>query len=64
MLALILMSLIVYIQLGWCWADALLRLTTDLPENHNSYWASFVFWPVSMMLWDANQQEADSDDYH
>lgn len=56
-LALLIVALLVYIQLGWCWADALIRLNADLPNHHNSYWASFIFWPVSMMLWDAAQEE-------
>ncbi|ARF50629.1 hypothetical protein [Pantoea stewartii] len=61
MFALILVPLIVYIQLGWCWADALLRLKVTQPGCDHSYRMSFIFWPVSMMLWDAQQQEADSD---
>lgn len=46
-----------WIVLGWCWVDALIRLDANTLHKGRNYRLSFIFWPLSMMLWDAEQQE-------
>ena len=56
-----LLSLILWVLLGWCWSGALMRIDAQELHHSRNYCLSFIFWPLSMILWDATQQEKDYD---
>lgn len=60
--ALIIVCLIIYGLLGWCWADALLCLDESTSHYRQSYLFSLFLWPLSMILWDTYKQEDDYND--
>jgi len=63
-LTIVLIGLLFYVHLGWCWANALVRLDASKSCNSRSYMISFILWPFSMLIWDARQQEHGYDDQY
>lgn len=55
---LILLLLVLYLHLGWCWASFLCRLTR-VPLHRSKYILALLLWPLSLMMTDANEEEDD-----
>lgn len=62
LMAILIIVLLLWVHLGWCWSEALMRLDAHTLHQGRNYRLSFIFWPISMMLWDAEQEEAGYDD--
>lgn len=61
LLTIIVIVLLFWVYLGWCWSEALMRLDAHTQHSERNYHLACVFWPFSMMLWDAEQQELEDD---
>lgn len=59
LIAVFFIALLLWIHLGWCWSEALMRLDKHTQHKGRNYRLSFIFWPLSIMLWDADQQEIE-----
>lgn len=60
-IGLILMLIIFYLHLGWCWVSVLQRVEPDIITSRFKYSLALVLWPLSMVLSDANMEDDDDE---
>ncbi|HCT7632545.1 TPA: hypothetical protein OT818_003617 [Citrobacter koseri] len=58
---LILMLIIFYLHLGWCWVSVLQRVEPDIITSRFKYSLVLVLWPLSLILSDANMEDDDDE---
>lgn len=56
--AIVVLLLLCYLQIGWCWADILSHLCTE-PLRGYRYFMVILLWPVSLIITDAGLEEDD-----
>ncbi len=61
MTGLILLLLVLYLHLGWCWVSILSRIVPENIHTPAKYFCVLVLWPLSLILLEASQE--DDDDY-
>jgi len=56
--ALIVLLLLFYLHMGWCWADILSHFCTA-PLRGYRYVMVILLWPISLIITDAGLEEDD-----